>query len=170
MASLFSELVEGATEPGAAIVLNSGDVGLLGSLEQLSAADASRQVNDGATIAAHVQHVRHGLLLMNRWAREGGDPLADGSWDDAWRIAAVSSGEWEEIRRGLRHEALGWVAALATRRPANPAELKWLLGSVAHLAYHLGAIRQIDRRTRGPRIGTFTPSRSASPASPESEG
>jgi len=26
----------------------------------------------------------------------------------------------------------------------------WMAGSVVHLAYHLGAIRQIDRATRGP--------------------
>jgi hypothetical protein len=25
-----------------------------------------------------------------------------------------------------------------------------IIGSVAHLAYHMGAIRQIDRATRGP--------------------
>jgi hypothetical protein len=30
-----------------------------------------------------------------------------------------------------------------------------MLASVAHLAYHLGAIRQIDAAARGPREGTF---------------
>jgi len=30
-----------------------------------------------------------------------------------------------------------------------------MIASVAHLAYHLGAIRQIDQQTRGPREGTF---------------
>jgi hypothetical protein len=34
-------------------------------------------------------------------------------------------------------------------------ELTGLLASVAHLAYHLGAIRQIDKATRGPKEGTF---------------
>jgi len=33
---------------------------------------------------------------------------------------------------------------------ATFAELTGVLASVAHLAYHLGAIRQIDRSTRGP--------------------
>jgi hypothetical protein len=31
-----------------------------------------------------------------------------------------------------------------------------LVGSIAHFAYHLGAIRQIDKSTRGPKEGTFT--------------
>jgi hypothetical protein len=30
-------------------------------------------------------------------------------------------------------------------------ELNGVIASVAHLAYHLGAIRQIDRSTRGPK-------------------
>ena len=34
---LFSELVDGATDPGGAFVLNAGDPGLLRSLEKLSA-------------------------------------------------------------------------------------------------------------------------------------
>jgi hypothetical protein len=29
-----------------------------------------------------------------------------------------------------------------------------MIGSVAHLAYHLGAIRQISKETRGPKEGT----------------
>jgi hypothetical protein len=29
-------------------------------------------------------------------------------------------------------------------------EAGWVAGSVAHLAYHMGAIRQIDRAARGP--------------------
>ena len=82
---LFSELVDGASDPTGAFVLNSGDVGLLGSLEKLTADDASRSVNDGATIAAHAQHVRYGLSLMNRLANEGGDPFADAKWDEAWK-------------------------------------------------------------------------------------
>ena len=47
-------------------MLNSGDVGLLRSLDTLSAGEASRAVNDGATIAAHAQHLRYGLSLMPR--------------------------------------------------------------------------------------------------------
>ena len=59
-------------------------MGLLRSIDKLSAADASQAVNDGATIAAHAQHLRYGLSLMNRWAAEGGNPFADAKWDEAW--------------------------------------------------------------------------------------
>jgi hypothetical protein len=30
-----------------------------------------------------------------------------------------------------------------------------MVGSIAHLAYHLGAIRQITKDARGPQEGTF---------------
>jgi hypothetical protein len=152
---LFSELVDGANDPSGAFILNSGDAGLLRSLGKLSAAEASRAVNDGATIAAHAQHVRYGLSLMNRWANEGGNPFSDAKWDEAWKISTVDEAEWEEIRSGLRDEAHRWRLALGSPRDATEVELIGMIGSVAHLAYHLGAIRQIDKTARGPKEGTF---------------
>lgn len=155
LAHLFSELTNGAPGDDGAYILNSGDIGLLRSLEQLSPGAASRSVNDGATIAAHTQHVRYGLSLMNRWATEGGNPFADARWDDAWKISTVDARQWEEIRRGLRAEVERWREALQSPREASQIEVSGMIGSVAHLAYHLGAIRQIDKSTRGPKEGTF---------------
>jgi hypothetical protein len=34
-------------------------------------------------------------------------------------------------------------------------EFMGIVASIAHLAYHLGAIRQINKNTRGPTEGTF---------------
>ena len=155
LARLFAELVDGASDRGGAFILNTGDVGLLRSLDKITAADASRAVNDGATIAAHAQHVRYGLSLMNRWANEGGNPFADAKWDEAWKLSAVSGTEWNEIRNGLRAETHRWVAALKTPREVSEVELCGLIGSIAHLAYHLGAVRQINKQARGPKEGTF---------------
>jgi hypothetical protein len=155
LARLFAELADGATQKGGAFILNSGDIGLLRSLDKLSAGAASRAVNDGATIAAHAQHVRFGLSLMNRWASEGGNPFADAKWDEAWKTTTVDSGQWEEIRQGLREEVDRWLEALGSPREATALELSGMIGSIAHLAYHVGAIRQIDRSTRGPKEGTF---------------
>ena len=155
---LFSELIDGTNVKGAGpggFVLNAGDVGLLRSLDKLSAADASRSANGGATIAAHAQHLRYGLLLMNRWAAEGGNPFADATWDEAWKTAAVDDGEWAAIRNGLRHETHNWLQALGSPRTVNEIEFTGIIASIAHLAYHVGAIRQINKDARGPRGGTF---------------
>ena len=152
---LFSELIDGASDPAGAFVLNTGDVGMLRSLDKISAADASHSVNDGATIAAHAQHVRYGLSLMNRWAIEGGNPFSDARWDDAWKTSAVDAREWEEMRKGLRFEAQRWLQVLGSPREASEVEFTGMVASIAHLAYHLGAIRQIDKQVRGPREGSF---------------
>src|SRR5437762_3451608 len=102
---LFAELVDGTSGREGAFVLNTGDIGLLRSLDTLSASEASRSVDGGATIAAHVQHLRYGLSLMNAWAAQGGNPFADAKWDEAWRTSAVDRAAWDEIRTGLRQEA-----------------------------------------------------------------
>jgi hypothetical protein len=152
---LLSELVVGTKSRTGGVGLNSGVSGLLRSLDKLSAADASRAVNDGATIAAHAQHVRYGLSLMNRWATDGGNPFADATWDEAWKTSLVDAQAWQEIREGLREETHRWLAALNPARDVTDIELTGMIASIAHLAYHLGAIRQIDKQTRGPTEGTF---------------
>jgi hypothetical protein len=119
---LFSELVDGSRGLNEAFVLNSGDVGLLRSLDRLSAASASRSVNGGATIAAHAQHLRYGLSLMNRWAAEGGDPFADARWDAAWQTSEVDAAGWEAIRNGLREEAHRWLQTLGSFGEAGDVE------------------------------------------------
>ena len=151
---LFSELIHG-TDPREGFVLNRGDAGLLRSLDTVSAADASLNVHDGATIAAHAQHVRYGLSLFNRWAADGGNPFADAKWDEAWRTSRVDDHAWEEIRAGLRRESEQWLTVLKEPRDVNEIEFRGMLASIAHLAYHLGAIRQIGKSTRGPTEGTF---------------
>lgn len=148
--SLFRELVHGAPA-GGAFVLNPGDPGLLASLERVSAADASRGRNDGASIAAHVDHLRYGLSLMNRWAAGEENPFADADWTAAWTRTAVSDAEWADLRRALRVEVERWLAALQEPRHVTGMEVDGVIGSVVHLAYHLGAIRQIARGARGPR-------------------
>ena len=155
LARLFAELVEGTAGFDGGYILNTGDVGLLKSLERLSAADASRATNDGATIAAHVQHERYGLSLMNRWATQGGNPFADATWDLAWKIREVDANTWDEIRNGFAAEAHRWLEVLRTPREVSETELNGMVASIAHLAYHIGAIRQIDKNTRGPKEGTF---------------
>jgi hypothetical protein len=152
---LFAELVDGANNPKGAYILNTGDVGLLRSLDALSNEDASRSTDGGATIAAHAEHVRFGLSLMNQWITDGGNPFANATWDAAWKLSAVDAAQWEEIKRGLRDESHRWLQALSAPRDVNDVEFTGLVSSIAHLAYHVGAIRQISKTARGPKEGAF---------------
>ena len=149
--AIFDELVQGSPDPNArTFVLNQGDPGLLGSLDRLSAAAASATHGGGASIAAHVDHLRYGLSLLNRWAEGVSPPWPEMDWTASWRRTVVSESEWRILRHELRREATRWAEALGTPRDVSDVEAGWMAGSVAHLAYHLGAIRQIDRATRGP--------------------
>ena len=124
--------------------------GLLRSLDKLTAQDVSAGVNGGASIAAHADHLRYGLTLMNRWAA-GGNPFSSADWSASWRKTTVSEAEWSALRAALASEAHCWLEALGVPREVSLAELNGVVGSIAHLAYHLGAIRQIAAAARGPQ-------------------
>ena len=148
---IFRELVYGSQDPSArTYVLNQGDRGLLASLDRLSAAAASASHDGGASIAAHVDHLRYGLSLLNRWADGVPPPWPDMDFTASWRRNVVSEDAWRTLRDELRREATRWAEALGAPRQVSDVEAGWVAGCVAHLAYHLGAIRQIDRALRGP--------------------
>jgi hypothetical protein len=149
LVTLLSELVDGASAQQN-YMLNPGDRGLLAALDDLSPAEASAIGPSGSSIAAHADHLRYGLSLMNRWS-VGENPFADAAWGDSWRRTTVTDQEWAERRRQLRDEVSQWSAALSQPRSVNSMELAAMIGSIVHLAYHLGAIRQIQPALRGPR-------------------
>jgi hypothetical protein len=127
-----------------AYILNPGDPGLLGQLDTLDAAAASARPMPGrTTIAGHVNHVLYGLTLLNRWA--GGEPYpwADADWDEAWKTTAVTIEQWKTLRETFRREAANWQRSYAARREWDDISAACAIASLAHTAYHLGAIRQI---------------------------
>jgi hypothetical protein len=148
---LMDELVRGSPDPaGETFMLNRGDVGLVASLDKLSAAEASSTHAGGASIASHVDHLRYGLSLLNQWAAGAPAPWAAADWTASWKRSAVSESEWRGLREDLAREAQAWTDALRTPREVDEFQASWMIGNVAHLAYHLGAIRQIARGSRGP--------------------
>ena len=146
--TLFGELVDGPAQ-SEAYMLNRGDSGLLRSLDKLSATAASALTATGSSIAAHVDHLRYALSLMNRWA-DGENPFNDADWTTSWRKTRVSAVQWKQLRDELANEAHRWLTVLQQPREVEQTDLNGVVASVAHLAYHVGAIRQIDLSARGP--------------------
>ena len=146
--TLFGELVDGAPQTEA-YMLNRGDSGLLRSLDKLSATAASALTATGSSIAAHVEHLRYSLSLMNRWAA-GENPFENADWTTSWRKTRVSAVQWKQLRDDLANEAHRWLAILQQPREVGQTDLNGVVASVAHFAYHVGAIRQIDLSARGP--------------------
>jgi DinB superfamily len=149
VSTVLRELIDGAASD-VAWVLNPGDKGLLASLDEMSAEAASRRPPaGGASIAAHVHHLRYGFHLLNRW-NKGEDPFRDADSSASWRHQVVSDAEWRELRDGLRRDAHEWLLALDQPRALDEQALTAMISSAAHLAYHVSAIRQIDRAAIGP--------------------
>ena len=150
MVTLLRELFYGPPKEFA-FVLNPGDAGLLASLDKLSAEQASARPEGRSSIAAHVDHLAYGLSLVNRWARGEEDPFTEADYAASWTRQTVNDDEWRARRKKLADEAGAWVTAAGTPREWDLATLNGALGSIVHLAYHIGAIRQVDAATHGPR-------------------
>jgi hypothetical protein len=146
---LVREVLDG-TAPDAAFFLNRGDKGLLGSLDQLNAKQASARRKGGTSVAAHVDHLRYGLSLLNRWAR-GENPWTDADWTASWQRVKVNDQQWTELRNALRAEAETWKNAISQRQQWDEGSITEATASIIHLAYHLSAIRQIQPAIVGPR-------------------
>jgi hypothetical protein len=148
ISNLFAELLDGTPESGG-YVLNRGDVGLHRSLTRLSASAASTTTQTGSSIAAHVQHLTYALSLLNRWA-QGEDPWTSADWSQSWKRTKVNEAEWKDLLHQFQMQATAWMESVQSPREVDTAELTGLLGSAVHVAYHMGAIRQINPSTRGP--------------------
>jgi hypothetical protein len=149
LTTLLREIVDGPPDQ-VAFVLNPGDPGLLASLDRVPADVASARPGGRSSVAAHVDHLRYGLELLNRWSR-GEDPWADANYAESWERQAVSEDEWRSLRDALRREARQWMAAAVRPRELDEVALNGILGSIVHMAYHLGAIRQLAHDAAGPR-------------------
>lgn len=149
--NLFGELMHGVSGRGG-FMLNHRDRGLLRSLERVPASEASALTRTGSSIAAHVAHVAYGLSLMNRWS-QGENPFGNADWAASWKKTTVTEAEWEALRIQLRDQAAKWLVVLRTPREVQDVELSGMIGSIAHLAYHMGAIRQMSVHARGPAEG-----------------
>jgi hypothetical protein len=150
LSNLLRELVDGPTGQ-VAFILNPGDRGLIASLAQLSAAQASTRIDGHSSVAAHVQHLRFGLHLLNRWAGGDANAFAGASYAESWSHQQVNDTEWRELREAFERAVRDWRSRLETPPSAwDATTLSGFVSSVAHTAYHMGAIRQLVPAAAGP--------------------
>jgi hypothetical protein len=145
---LLSELLIGPDPKWTWIVSNEPNSGVLGVLDNLSAEQASTPPAPGRrSVAAHAGHLLFSLDAATRRLR-GENPELD--WDASWNSSAVTSAEWDRLRRDLRAELERLQQVILEHRGDwEPMALKGIIATVGHTAYHLGAIRQILPAARG---------------------
>jgi len=111
------------------------------SLQSLTTEQASKSIAPGvATIAAHANHILYTLRGDNAYF---GSPEPEGSWEDSWSVQQVNAAQWDELRAAILREYEQLQTNLSGHEPTNEQEMLGLLSAVPHMAYHLGAIRQL---------------------------
>jgi hypothetical protein len=135
---VLREAVEGPSGPSTYFIDNKPDAGLLGALASIGAAEASRLWGD-TTVAAHAHHIAF-AMADSAAILEGSRTPPD--WKESWRVTSVDDAAWKDLvaRVGREYERLR--RAIASRSSSSAETFGEVVGSIAHVAYHLGAIRQ----------------------------
>ena len=149
----FRETFEGEVTPGMCWITDGTPQStVFGVIEALTPEQALAAPLPGArSIAGHTAHLHFALALTARRLR-GEDPPAD--WSKSFDLADASPRGWEALKRDLRSAYDGVLAILQESRGKQvreipPINLVGLAATIAHNAYHLGAMRQIVQVVRG---------------------
>ena len=116
--------------------------GVFATLDALAAVQASRPTELGTSVAAHAAHVAYHLEVTVRWAGGERGPF---DWQGSFAPAVVDDAAWAATRARVRAAYDALLAHAAATTKWNTDAAVELAGSVAHAAYHLGAIRQIAK-------------------------
>jgi hypothetical protein len=123
----------------------SGNSGLFATLDALSAEQASDPTALGTSVAAHAAHVAFYLEVTVRWA--GGD-RGPFDWKGSFEPRVVDEARWQATRNRVRAAYRAVVDLARKTQTWDEDAAGGLAASLAHLAYHLGAIRQIVKLVR----------------------
>lgn len=135
---VLRESLDGPSGPWTHFVDNRPGAGFLGALDPLSAAEASRPVG-GSSIAAHVHHIAFGMEVSAA-SLAGDNEHRD--WSQSWIVSSVDEAAWKALVARFRAEYANLIGAIETHGAANEEALGAAIGVIAHVAYHLGAVRQ----------------------------
>lgn len=145
---ILTEAVEGgAPGQGTAFLDNTrpdggGNAGVLATLAALSAEQASQDIG-GTSVAGQARHMALHLEVAVRWERNGDRGPFD--WKGSFLPAEVDEAQWRAVQERVR---LAYTELLEFSRSrldqAPDGDLTGgLAGAAAHVAYHLGAVRQM---------------------------
>lgn len=137
---MLREAFEGPPGPWTYFTDTSPATGVLGTIAELSAAQASQKAGpNNTTIAGHVHHLSASLAL-SRQALRGVSTSRDRSL--SWTLSTVDDAAWIALRAELRREYESLLVAVLSHTMWDEDALGVAFGAIAHTAYHLGAMRQ----------------------------
>ena len=136
--AVLAEALEGPKHDWSYFTDSGPESGLFGTLDRLSAADASR-VSAGTSIAAHAYHASFALDVSAAWIR--GD-RSKHDWPASWSVTTVDEPAWRRVREDLRGRYDRLRRAIEEHAGESDESFGGAVAALAHAAYHLGAIRQ----------------------------
>jgi hypothetical protein len=136
--AVLREGIEGPPKRWSYFTDSGPEAGLLGTLGKVDAAAASRPVG-GSTIAAHVHHLVFGLEVSAAWIR---GERRQWNWPESWSVSTVDAAEWACLVAQLRDHYQELRQEVAAHATDGAEAFGGAVGVVAHVAYHLGAVRQ----------------------------
>jgi hypothetical protein len=136
--AVVREAQEGPPERWSYFTDNRSDAGFFGTLGPLTAADASRQVA-GTSVAAHIHHAAWAMGATAAWIR--GD-RSRRDWKESWQVNAVDDAAWKRLVGELRRQYEELRQSIQAHALDGEEAFGGAVGAIAHLAYHLGAVRQ----------------------------
>lgn len=142
---LVAALNEGFDGPGKHGYFLDHGAGLRSTLAALSAENASRDVG-GTSIAAHAHHILFGLDAFGAFI--SGD-RSQKDWNESWRVKTVDDTAWQKLQSDLEVGQARLREAIEGNAAKGELEMAGSVGAVAHVAYHVGAIRQKVAALRG---------------------
>lgn len=144
---LLDELYVGSAGKYSWVIDQDPGHGFGKTIEQISAEQASTSlVAGGSTIAAHTEHLR--------WSIDFALAFFDGkipapNWAESWKIHVVNDQEWLQLQQNLFASYQKLRKAIAERKDWTDPQLRQgTLALMPHVAYHLGAIKQLIIATR----------------------
>ena len=114
------------------------DGGLRSTLAKLSAAEASQEWG-GNSVAAHAHHILFSLDAFGAFI--AGD-RSQRDWNESWSVSTVDDASWARLQQDLGDGYQKLRESIKTHAESGDEPLGGSLAAVAHLAYHVGAIRQ----------------------------
>lgn len=112
--------------------------GLLGTVAKLSAEETS-EPRGGSSIVAHAYHTSFALQASAAWIR--GD-RSRRNWQESWSVTTLDAEGWKQLQEELRKRYEDLRRAIEEEAATSLEAFGGATGAVAHVAYHLGAIRQ----------------------------
>ena len=139
---LLRETFEGGLPGQGTQYLDHGS-GIRATVAGITSEQASRRLDGHPSIAAHARHMNFHLRVTSEWMM-GDHRKRD--WLASFEPQTVTAEEWAQVQRDLEASRAELIRVLEVLPPERFLEEGAGIGPIAHLAYHLGAIRQLTHR------------------------